>query len=200
MNTCAADAGLPCVQYSVATALQSRFANDSSVSIAVAAGCSSTRCPDTKQVPQALSAAADADLIVFVMGLDGKIEGEGFDRVAYPCNGVDSSVFGLPGCQYQLITDVTKSLSASQTAVLVLMHGGGVATPAEAVNPAIGELPLLVLGDCHCLRACVESPPLLQARFWTRSTVVHWAPSPSLTRCLATTSLVARYAVAILRR
>ena len=36
------------------------------------------------------------------MGLDSTLESEGHDREAHPCNGVNASVFGLPGCQYVL--------------------------------------------------------------------------------------------------
>jgi hypothetical protein len=119
------------------TALQSRL-NGTGISISSASGCSDVKCPDDKSFPTALQTAASADVIVFVMGLDGTVEHEGFDRIAYPCNGVNASVFGLPGCQFQLIQEVTKAMTPNQKAILVLMHGGGVATPSEDTNPAIG--------------------------------------------------------------
>jgi hypothetical protein len=43
--------------------------------------------------------------VVLVMGLDGTVEGEGHDRQSLPCDGQsDNSIFGLPGCQFQMLS------------------------------------------------------------------------------------------------
>lgn len=72
--------------------------------------------------------------------VSGTVEGEGFDRIAYPCDGVNASVFGLPGCQFNLVEAITKAMKPGQRVVMVLMHGGGVATPSEITNSNIGKL------------------------------------------------------------
>jgi len=64
-----------------------------------------------------------------VLGLDGSVEAEGKDRVAYPCDGVYDDALALPGCQGNLLTAV----SAVAPVVLVLVHGGPV-TVTNAVN------------------------------------------------------------------
>jgi hypothetical protein len=120
------------------SALQKQFPAGSGVSITSQSGCNGVRCPDQSLFPAALAAAAAADVIVLVMGLDGTVEGEGFDRVAYPCDDVDASVVGLPGCQFNLVQAITQAMKPGQKVVLVLMHGGGVATPSEQSNPNIG--------------------------------------------------------------
>lgn len=129
------------------TALQSRF--PSGVNITTQSGCSGVACPDDKQFPSALAAAAAADLILLVVGLDGSVEGEGHDRQALPCNGQATSIFGLPGCQFALVESVTKAITPGQTVVMVLMHGGGVATPSEDVNNNIGRHILACVGHPH---------------------------------------------------
>ena len=87
--------------------------------------------------------------------------GEAHDRVPLPCNGVDVSAYGLPGCQGELVSAIIGSsakfvpnnemISAPvsllldsyymhRTIIMVLMHGGGVTIDNEMASPRISAI------------------------------------------------------------
>uniref|UniRef100_A0A2C9WG90 Fibronectin type III-like domain-containing protein n=2 Tax=Manihot esculenta TaxID=3983 RepID=A0A2C9WG90_MANES len=98
--------GIPC---NYTTPLQGLTAL---VATAYHAGCYNVAC-DKAQVDDAKKVAASADAVVLVMGANGSIETEGFDRVDLL----------LPGQQSLLVTEVASVSKAP--VILVIMSGGG---------------------------------------------------------------------------
>jgi beta-glucosidase-like glycosyl hydrolase len=81
-------------------------------------GCTDTKCAliRRKDLTNAKLAAAGADQVVLLVGIDQKQEGEGHDRK-------DTL---LPGSQGQLIDEVLQSAAANGTAAVVVMLNGGI--------------------------------------------------------------------------
>ncbi|XP_058081215.1 probable beta-D-xylosidase 5 [Magnolia sinica] len=75
-------------------------------------GCSNVRCSDGSLIDAATNAAAAADAVVLVVGLDQSVEAEGLDRVNLT----------LPGLQEKLVMDVARA--AGGPVVLVIMSAG----------------------------------------------------------------------------
>jgi len=98
-------------------------------STTTAPGCPSTQCPNKTDFSAAVTAATGADVTVLVLGLDGSIEAEGKDRVAYACEGALPDALALPGCQ----NDLLKAIGAVSKVILVLIHGGPITIP-DALN------------------------------------------------------------------
>jgi len=104
---------------SLAAALARRGAA-AGFTVAVAPGCNSTACGDTTGFPEAVAAAAGADVVVAAMGLSGQQEGEGHDR---------TGGLTLPGQQEALLAAVA---AAGKPVILLLVHGGPIALQAAA--------------------------------------------------------------------
>ncbi|KAL6213285.1 hypothetical protein ACLB2K_012732 [Fragaria x ananassa] len=75
-------------------------------------GCSSVKCADESLIGAAAQAAALADAVVLVMGIDQSIEAEGLDRVNLT----------LPGFQENLVEQVVDATNG--TVILVIMSAG----------------------------------------------------------------------------
>ena len=56
-----------------------------------------------------------------VMGLNGKIEAEGYDRVKTSCEGEAVPLLDLPGCQKDFVEGV---IGINPRVILVLINGG----------------------------------------------------------------------------
>lgn len=116
-------------------------------------------CANRSDFDDATSAAAKADLTVLVMGLDSSMEGEGremirarekkkrlvlltcnsgHDRKPTTCTGQSVNIYGLPGCQHELVAAVAAATTGP--VVLVLMHGGAVSVAAEAASARVGAI------------------------------------------------------------
>jgi len=91
-------------------------------------GCSNVACTDTSGFAAAVTAAAAADVVVMVVGIDQSQEAEGMDRY----------IVTLPGSQNQLIQQV--AAAAKQPIVLVVMTGGALDFGAAAANPKVGAV------------------------------------------------------------
>ena len=76
----------------------------------------------------AKKAAEEADCVFMVMGLDGSLEGEGYDRKAHSCGSETRSAVGLPGCQSDLISFIEE---VNDNIVLILLNGGPLTIPVE---------------------------------------------------------------------
>lgn len=85
---------------------------------------------DISDLPNALSLAAAADVVIYIGGLDQTQEGEGLDRVG-------NSVM-LPGKQI----DVINALAGVNQNLIVIIESGGIA----AVSPAIENIKGLIYG------------------------------------------------------
>jgi hypothetical protein len=104
-----------------------------SANVTVVRGLMSVSSNDTSAIPMAAAAAAVADAVVMVMGLDGTIEGEGNDRYSIE----------LPGAQTQLIEAVAaaaKASDASKPVVLVMINGGCVDIAAARDNQNVDAI------------------------------------------------------------
>ncbi|PRQ22748.1 putative xylan 1,4-beta-xylosidase [Rosa chinensis] len=75
-------------------------------------GCSSVKCADESLIGAAVQAAATADAVVLVVGLDQSIEAEGLDR----------ENLTLPGFQEKLVEQVVDATNG--TVILVIMSAG----------------------------------------------------------------------------
>jgi beta-glucosidase len=84
------------------------------VTITYVKGCD-INSDDESGFPEAITAAMNSDVVIFVGGLDDNQEGENLDRV--------SGSVQLPGQQQQLINE----LAAANPNVVVVLEGGGVA-------------------------------------------------------------------------
>jgi beta-glucosidase len=93
--------------------------------------------PPGNRADEAVAAAAGADLVVFVAGLDARVEGEEMDVEAPGFSGGDRTSLDLPAPQEQLLERVH---ATGKPVVLVLMSGSalGVNWPDENI-PAIIE-------------------------------------------------------------
>jgi len=89
------------------------------ITINHATGCD-INTDDRSGFPEAITAAMESDVVVFVGGLDDTQEGEGCDR---GCNSASGSV-QLPGQQQALINELT---AANPNVIVVLQSGGVVA-------------------------------------------------------------------------
>ncbi|KAE8661003.1 Beta-D-xylosidase 4 [Hibiscus syriacus] len=100
-------AGIPCRYTSPLQGLQKYVST-----VKYEAGCSDVKCSSETLIQPAVQAAADADSVVLVMGLDQSVEAEGIDRVGLT----------LPGFQEKLVTDVANASNGK--VVLVVMAAG----------------------------------------------------------------------------
>ena len=91
-------------------------------------GCDNVACLDTSGFEGAIAAAAVADQVVIVIGLDQGQESEGHDRTD----------ISLPGHQATLVQKV--AAASRQPAVLIVMAGGSVDISAARDDPHIGAI------------------------------------------------------------
>jgi beta-D-xylosidase 4 len=82
---------------------------------------------DTAGWKRALDAAAAADAVVMVLGIDGSIEGESNDRTS----------IDLPAVQHAFAAAVA---ALGKPTVVVLLHGGSIDTTAERDAPGVGAI------------------------------------------------------------
>ncbi|KAG4984389.1 hypothetical protein JHK87_029138 [Glycine soja] len=87
-------AGIPCRYTSPLQGLQKYTS-----SVNYAPGCSNVKCGNQSLIASAVKAAASADAVVLVVGLDQSIEAEGLDR----------ENLSLPGFQQKLVKDVASA-------------------------------------------------------------------------------------------
>jgi xylan 1,4-beta-xylosidase len=104
-------AGIPCRYSSPLQGLQKYIS-----SVTYAHGCSDVKCSNQNLFAAAVKAAASADTVVLVVGLDQSIEAEGLDRVNLT----------LPGFQEKLVKDVAAATKG--TLILVIMAAGPIDT------------------------------------------------------------------------
>lgn len=102
-------AGVPC-QYTTPLAGLQKYVQN----VSYEPGCGNVGCTNGSQIEAAVEAAAKADVVVVVVGLDQSIEREGLDR----------ENLTLPGFQERLVREVANATSGS--VVLVVMSGGPV--------------------------------------------------------------------------
>ncbi|XP_027365901.1 probable beta-D-xylosidase 5 isoform X2 [Abrus precatorius] len=100
-------AGIPCRYTSPLQGLQKYIS-----SVTYAPGCSNVKCGDQNLIAAAAKAAASADAVVVVVGLDQSIEAEGLDR----------ENLTLPGFQEKLVRDVAAATKG--TVILAIMAAG----------------------------------------------------------------------------
>ncbi|KAJ7946159.1 Beta-D-xylosidase-like protein [Quillaja saponaria] len=99
--------GIPCRITSPLHGLQKYVS-----SVTYEPGCSNVKCGDESLIAKAAKAAATADAVVLVVGLDQSIEREGLDR----------EKLALPGFQEKLVTQVTNA--SKGTVIIVIMAAG----------------------------------------------------------------------------
>ena len=78
-------------------------------------------CATTDGVDEAVAAAAEADVVVAVVGVDGTVESEGYDRA--PEVGI-----GLPGNQTALLQAIAAGMPDPSKLVVVMLNGGPVSS------------------------------------------------------------------------
>ncbi|KAJ4962234.1 hypothetical protein NE237_022173 [Protea cynaroides] len=100
-------AGIPCGYISPLEGLQKYVS-----SVTYEPGCANVKCSDGSQIDAAAKAAATADAVILIVGLDQSIEAEGLDR----------ENLTLPGQQEKLVMNVTSA--AIGPVVLVIMSAG----------------------------------------------------------------------------
>ncbi|XP_020221972.1 probable beta-D-xylosidase 5 [Cajanus cajan] len=100
-------AGIPCRYTSPLQGLQKYVS-----SVNYAPGCSNVKCGNQSLIAAAVKAAASADAVVLVVGLDQSIEAEGLDR----------ENLTLPGFQDKLVKDVAGATKGK--VILVIMAAG----------------------------------------------------------------------------
>ncbi|KAK9286361.1 hypothetical protein L1049_014755 [Liquidambar formosana] len=100
-------AGIPCQYISPLQGLVKYVSN-----VTYEPGCGNVKCGDETMIEAAVKAAAAADAVVVVVGLDQSIEAEGLDRVNLT----------LPGFQEKLVMEVVNATNG--TVVLVVMSAG----------------------------------------------------------------------------
>jgi xylan 1,4-beta-xylosidase len=88
--------------------------DDDSTSYAVA-------CATTDGFDEAAAAAAEADVVVAVVGVDGTVESEGYDRA--PEVGI-----GLPGNQTALLQAIAAGMPDPSKLIVVMLNGGPVSS------------------------------------------------------------------------
>ncbi|KAK8791952.1 hypothetical protein WA158_005329 [Blastocystis sp. Blastoise] len=118
--------GIPDHIYTVYESLFSYAKKNSLPTPKYAPGCNDSKCTGRKYFPKALDIANDVDIIIAVMGLDMTLEGEDHDRTAQLCNGTETALMGLPGCQSQLLYELKQ---LGKEIILVLVHGASIAIP-----------------------------------------------------------------------
>lgn len=106
-------------------------------------GCNTTACATKDQFAAVAKAAAGADAIVFVGGIDGNIiEHEGTDRgdpntnwttSKFSCETASRDPLGLPGCQGDLLELVAQ---AGKPVIQVVVAGGPV-TPSSVAHATL---------------------------------------------------------------
>ncbi|KAA8545777.1 hypothetical protein F0562_020772 [Nyssa sinensis] len=114
-------AGVPCRYTSPLQGLQKYVPT-----VTYEPGCSNVGCSDASQIEAAVKAAAAADAVVLVVGLDQSIEREGVDRVNLT----------LPGFQEKLVMDVANATNRS--IVLVIMSASPIDVSFAKKNSKIG--------------------------------------------------------------
>jgi len=91
-------------------------------------GCNDVACSDTSHFGDAVKAAANADVVIVVVGIDQSVESEGNDRTEIT----------LPGNQNLLVQQIA---NASKSPIIVVsMSGGAVDIGDMANNPKVGAL------------------------------------------------------------
>ncbi|KAH1035939.1 hypothetical protein AAZX31_20G121800 [Glycine max] len=100
-------AGIPCRYTSPLQGLQKYIS-----SVNYAPGCSNVKCDNQSLIAAAVKAAASADAVVLVVGLDQSIEAEGLDR----------ENLTLPGFQEKFVKDVAGATKGK--VILVIMAAG----------------------------------------------------------------------------
>jgi len=94
--------------------------------------------PEPSLKSEALSAAREAEVVVAVMGLSPKLEGEEMEVPVAGFVGGDRVEIGLPGMQEQFLKDL---VAVGTPVILVLLNGSALAIPWAAENvPGILEL------------------------------------------------------------
>ncbi|KAH9696572.1 hypothetical protein WN944_029210 [Citrus x changshan-huyou] len=116
-------AGIPCGYTSPLQGLQKYVS-----AVTYAPGCSNVKCKDDSLIEPAAKAAAAADVVVVVVGLDQSIEAEGLDR----------ENLTLPGYQEKLVMEVANATKG--TVILVVMAAGPVDISFAKSNRKIGGI------------------------------------------------------------
>lgn len=116
-------AGVPCKYTSPLQGLQKY-----SSGVSYQPGCADVGCSDGSLIEPAAKAAASADAVVLVVGLDQSIEAEGLDRVNLT----------LPVFQEKLVTEVAKA--AKGPVVLVIMSAGPIDVSFATNESKIGGI------------------------------------------------------------
>jgi beta-glucosidase len=108
----------PCYGYTPRQGMKNRAPG---VTITYAMGCD-INSADTSGFPEALEAARNSDVVIFVGGLDGTQEGEERDRA--------SGSVQLPGQQQPLINE----LAAVNPNIIVVMESGGIVALEQCID------------------------------------------------------------------
>jgi len=90
-------------------------------SVSVALGCGDAKCQDlvdSDSFKEAVAVAAEADVAVVTLGIDGTIEKEALDRTD----------IGLPGNQLALLQQIVAARGSAEGVVVVLVSGGSVSS------------------------------------------------------------------------
>lgn len=116
-------AGVPCRYTTPLQGLQKYIPN-----ITYVPGCNVPSCNESDEIEAATKAAAAADTVILVVGLDESIEKEGLDRVNLT----------LPGLQEKLVTKVSNATNGQ--VILVIMSAGPVDVAFANDNKKIGAI------------------------------------------------------------
>lgn len=116
-------AGIPCGYTSPLQGLQKYVS-----AVTYEPGCSNVKCNDDSLIEQASKAAAAADVVVMVVGLDQSVEAEGLDR----------ENLTLPGYQEKLVIEVANATKG--TVILVVMAAGPIDVSFAKSNSKIGGI------------------------------------------------------------
>ena len=99
-----------------------------------APGCEDVKCESKEKFEDAVHAAASADYVVMVMGLDHTVEGEGHDRAKTSCGGEYHDILEPPGCQNDLVEAIT---TLNGKVIVVLINGGPVSLSQLYTNRGV---------------------------------------------------------------
>ncbi|KAF8406210.1 hypothetical protein HHK36_008295 [Tetracentron sinense] len=116
-------AGVPCKYTSPLQGLQKYVS-----SVTYQPGCANVGCSNGSLIDSAAKAAATADAVVVIVGLDQSIEAEGLDRVNLT----------LPGLQEKLVMEVANAATAP--VVLVVMSAGPIDVSFARNQSKIGAI------------------------------------------------------------
>ncbi|GMQ01111.1 hypothetical protein CsSME_00047873 [Camellia sinensis var. sinensis] len=116
-------AGVPCRYTSPLQGLQKYVE-----AVTYEPGCANVGCVDESQIEAAIKAAAVADEVVVVVGLDQSVEREELDRVNLT----------LPGFQEKLVMEVANATNGS--VILVIMSAGPIDVSFAKNNSKIGAI------------------------------------------------------------